>query len=448
MDIRYVTNAGGGSHVGNTPENAFTLSEAFMYVNNYGALTDPILFYLCGNMNPTSAVLTSNVVNGTTYTNRFPPMRKAATRTNRIIFQGRTSDGTADADIVIDCVNMPTTDVIVPNPNNINTPAAGGGLACIFSCIGDVCDWFVFRNLGVYNYRPEVLAFNKQATGFQFRNPTGNVQYYRCKSVGNTARGFYVDCRNMILQECRASGNKNDTDGTSWGVELISPAESTADDTGSLAIECVVDDNIGAGFRDRGLFQHRCIGWNHVGTNVNADFGNNTWRTDQTDSCTYELSNRHAIKITGVGGAMSKPATIFNTLATSSQSASAFFFNDDGLNVFIRAADWNNSTGRFGTITQAMPVDIDDPDVLSDPYVNRAGGDFTLNNNPTGGLRCQETEGIPFMGTETVSCHDIGAIQHFCEEAEEDIVIPPSQGFGWGLEHIAARIIRGGKVRK
>ncbi len=77
----------------------------------------------------------------------------------------------------------------------------------------------------------------------------------------------------------------------------------------------------------------------------------------------------------------------------------------------IRCATFNNTSGRLNMGFDGPILDIDPVILTADPFVNAAGGNFALNDNPTGGLLCKNVNGTLLPGGLTRSYQNIGAAQ-------------------------------------
>ena len=426
--IRYITNDGGATmpHDGVALGSAFNMNEALMWLNSLGTLTDHVFLYYCGNFTPSDAQFGIYTYVGPTtgsvnYKFRLIKIEKGGTSSFRVVFQGRTADGTADAQSDIDANGLSLTVDPAPDQPGIFEPA------------GASVQWLIFRNLTVRHYH----SASAGSSSYAWHNTQSNTIFYRCFTDDIEVDGFDGGGSNLFFWQCWATASERGN----WDL-------GGTDNKDRHAIECVSSHSEGAGFGLSGMngiySPRRCILYrNGVSAPANDDEGDGLIAGGRVETCTCHQSINHNYRQKDTHAHQH----IVNSLATGSANGAGFSITDATPHFLLRFGTWNNQAGRIDNMNLAYPDDNEDPLVVADPYLNAAQDNYYLNNDPGGGLRCQgRLMPVTYLGTNTKSCHDIGAVQTKCPTF---VAGPPPfvpQG-GWSYEYAVARIHHAGKLR-
>lgn len=277
---------------------------------------------------------------------------KDATTTWRITWQGRDAADSGDAEIDID---------------------ANDGAHSVWTLTAaDLHEW---RHLHPTN--------TDEAVGNHGWDVTANADYcfwYKCRA-SHCCDGWVAVTGTLVSKvvECRAHDNA----GRGFYLEK-----------GAVHVECVAHDNAGRGFDggkcDRCLSYGNSDGFKTTHPPVECiSYGNSGqgFRTGHTDRI-----------------------LVVDCIAVNNGAYSYYVAAATGAMQLNRCADYGNTSGRNNSGTGSW-VDIGDPGLTADPFVDAANGDFRLNKAAGGGALLRGL-GFTFPGGLTTSYHDVGGAQH------------------------------------
>lgn len=173
---------------------------------------------------------------------------------------------------------------------------------------------------------------------------------------------------------------------------------------------CNIHDNTCVGIRaGAGVTVDRCLILDNTGATTDGIQDRSTTNLAlKVINCTIKGNGRRGIYI--VPTAAQNQVIIVNTLMTDNVGAGLFAGTTLGQALVYNCAEYNNGTAfdptLFGDVRNFVTL-------TADPYLNAAGGDYSLNGVAGGGLDCLGTA-IPgdFAGlATTIGYPDIGAVQ-------------------------------------
>lgn len=224
--------------------------------------------------------------------------------------------------------------------------------------------------------------------GMNLSGTDGEV--YLCKVANCTSRGITFSTTgepNGCIIQCEVTGCTSAPFQSSYCFGCIATANTVTGFQRCVAVDCISYANTGA---------------NTDGFSLQGD-------GDFCENCTSDGNGRNGFFFNNTTGMQS----LVNCLATNNGGYGFTAGSAGGSRVFVNCAGYTNSSGNVNTTNiNSRSVIRGFITLTADPYVNRAGGNFSPNTT-AGGVAIRGL-GAPssFPGGLTASYRDVGAAQH------------------------------------